>query len=212
MTEMTMVLQQPQQPYIKQCHEVVFRFCEYDWSYKNYDCVPVTEDSVLRVEEIELAYRMGARFPRSLIQVLIDRVDTIRKALSQISPTIIIFDEKIPWQALESLFKACIMPRLNAANITKILHKKRPQIIPILDSIVVQKYLEPLVQPHIPTAPEERMVLYIKQLKRDAEVNREVLIEIQKRLVAQGKLGLSPIRVLDILIWTYFSRPEWLFL
>lgn len=203
MTETTVNLRFP----ILRCDEVVSKFCKYDSSYSNYDSQPVLQDNVLRAEEIKLSHKMGARFPNTLITELIGRSNIISKALSQISPTLSILDayEQIPWEALEELFKACVIPRMGEANITKILHKKRPQLIPILDSVVVQKYLEPLLTANtdIPKELEKKMVLHIKQLKQDAESNRAILVNLAERF------NLPMVRILDILIWTYFSRPEW---
>lgn len=204
MTVTTVILRFP----ILRCDEVVSKFCKYDSSYSNYDSQPVLQDNILKVDEIRLSHKMGARFPNTLITQLIGRSNIISKALSQISPTLSILDAygKIPWEALEELFKACVIPRMGEANITKILHKKRPQLIPILDSLVVRQYLEPLLmtKPDIPKELGKKMVLHVQQLKQDAESNRAILVNLAERF------NLPAVRILDILIWTYFKRPKWL--
>ncbi|HUU64177.1 MAG TPA: DUF6308 family protein [Dehalococcoidia bacterium] len=202
MTRATVILPLP----IIRYDKIVSKFCDHDPSYSTYDSQPVSQDNILRAHEIRLSHKMGARFPNTYIKVLLSSSNNISKALSQISPSLSILDSsrQIPWQALEDLFKACVIPGMREANITKILHKKRPQLIPILDSVVVKKYLEPLLMTSPNMKLESKIVLHIKQLKRDAENNRVILINLAKRF------NLTPIRILDILIWTYFETPSWL--
>jgi hypothetical protein len=150
---------------------------------------------------------MGARFSNSLVENLLNKGNSITKALGQVSPGVSILDsfEKIPWDALEGLFKTCIMPGLGEANITKILHKKRPQLIPILDS-VIQGYLDGLPATHSnsPQSPEENIVFHIRQLQKDTDANRLTLLNLAEHF------DLSVVRILDILIWTHFAKPRWL--
>jgi len=202
MKEATVFLRCP----IRECDELVKSFCKHDSSYTNYDLQLVPQDNVLRPEEIRLSHKMGARFSNSLIENLLNRGNSITKALSQISLGLSILDsfEKIPWDVLEELFKTCVMPGLGEANITKILHKKRPQLIPILDS-VVQGYLGglPVTHSNVPQAPEKKIVFHIRQLKQDADANRLTLLNLAEQF------DLSVVRILDILIWTHFAKPRW---
>lgn len=203
---MTVILQQLP---VLECDQLISLFCHNDPSYRNYDLVNVSQDNQLTSEDIRLSHKMGARFSNKLIQQLLNKNAAISKQLSQISSSISIFDsnEKIPWNSLEQLFQVCNMYGMREANITKIFHKKRPNLIPILDSVVVQKYLEPLCVANCNSTLnlpiEKKMILHLQQFKRVADANKLIL----KKLSAKYKL--SEVRILDIILWTYFSQPVW---
>jgi len=205
MAKMTAI---PQLPVLK-CDQLISLFCHNDSSYRNYDLANVSQDNQLTSADIRLSHKMGARFSNKLIQQLLNKGTAISKQLSQIPSSISIFDSngKIPWNSLEQLFQVCNMYGMREANITKILHKKRPDLIPILDSVVVQKYLEPLCVANgnstLNLPIEKKMILHLQQFKRVADAKKLIL----KKLSAKYKL--SEVRILDIILWTYFSQPVW---
>lgn len=186
--------------------KIVELFCRYDSSFRNYDLHPILQDNKLRPEEIRLSHKMGARFTNRLIPELLQNSNLIEKALMQIPPSFSILEtsKRIPWGPLQDLYRACMIPGMGEANITKILHKKRPQLIPILDSILTNKYLRPMIGTERLVRPEKRFVNHIKHLKFDVDANKDLLVDLS------GKFGLSPVRIIDIIIWTHFVRPRWL--
>jgi hypothetical protein len=84
---------------------------------------------------------------------------------------------------------------------TKALHKKRPALIPMLDS-VVQAYLmtEGGVTRSSGTFGESATAL-VRSYKRDLDRNRAVLHELQREL-ASREYRLTEVRILDLLIWS----------
>jgi hypothetical protein len=84
---------------------------------------------------------------------------------------------------------------------TKALHRKRPSLIPMLDS-VVQTYLT-RDDPRMRSAWSfgERATALVRSYKRDLDRNRTVLHEIQQEL-ASRKYRLTEVRILDLLIWS----------
>lgn len=82
---------------------------------------------------------------------------------------------------------------------TKALHRKRPALIPILDS-VVQIYLE--TDDPGPLEPfGQRASALVRSYKRDLDRNRRVLREVQRELASRGH-RLTEVRILDIVIWS----------
>jgi hypothetical protein len=87
------------------------------------------------------------------------------------------------------------------SKMTKALHRKRPSLIPILDS-VVQSYLtteEADLQSIDSFA--ERATALTRSYKRDLDRNRRALKQVQRELARRG-YRLTEVRILDILIWS----------
>jgi hypothetical protein len=89
---------------------------------------------------------------------------------------------------------------------TKALHKKRPALIPMLDS-VVQAYLTRDDRAMLSSCSfGERSTALVRSYKRDLDRNRSALREIQREL-ASRTLRLTEVRILDLLIWSVSGRP-----
>jgi hypothetical protein len=82
---------------------------------------------------------------------------------------------------------------------TKALHRKRPAVVPMLDSFV-QKYLED--DDLGAQAPfGERALGLVRGYKRDLDRNRAALRLIRQELATRG-YALTEVRILDLLIWS----------
>jgi hypothetical protein len=107
----------------------------------------------------------------------------------------------IPWDGLARLFDAFADIRgVGFSKMTKALHKKRPALIPMLDS-VVQAYL----LDDRPTAPSgsfgERATELVRSYKEDLDRNLPALREIQTEL-ARADYRVTEVRLLDLFIWS----------
>lgn len=99
---------------------------------------------------------------------------------------------------------------------TKILHKKRPNLIPILDSYVIEHYWGHVYRNFFPitrTMTFEKSTLGLFELiKTDLIENYQILIEGKKLFKVKNNINnalinsLTPLRVLDIIIWTTSSN------
>jgi hypothetical protein len=106
----------------------------------------------------------------------------------------------VPWAPLKQLFDAFADIRgVGFSKMTKALHRKRPALIPMLDS-VVQTYLadDDLGR----EAPfDERALGLVRSYKRDLDRNRVALRAVRRELASRG-YRLSEVRILDLLIWS----------
>jgi hypothetical protein len=124
--------------------------------------------------------------------------------LREIEPDASLADatSSIPWIALTQLFDAFADIRgIGFSKMTKALHKKRPALIPMLDS-VVQTYLtseDPRTRPSASFG--ERATALVRSYKQDLDRNRSVLHELQQEL-ASRTYRLTEVRILDLLIWS----------
>jgi len=156
--------------------------------------------------DLRLANRDGARISASEIAVVLKRRRRIERALEAIAveASLVGSDDAVPWPALRQLFDAFEGIRgIGLSKATKALHRKRPALIPMLDS-VVQKYLaddDPGAQ-----APfGERALALVRGYKSDLDRNR-VALSTLRREIAQDR-ELSEVRILDLLIWADQVSP-----
>src|SRR6059058_2756749 len=94
--------------------------------------------------DLRLANRGGARISAAEIAAILERRRAIERALRAIAPhdSLAGAPNSVPWLPLRQLFDAFADIRgVGFSKMTKALHRKRPALIPMLDS-VVQKYLE----------------------------------------------------------------------
>src|SRR5215467_3038441 len=94
--------------------------------------------------DLRLANRDGARISAAQIAAILERRRAIEQALQAIAPDASLAGaaDSVPWLPLGQLFGAFTGIRgVGMSKMTKALYRKRPALIPILDSIV-QRYLE----------------------------------------------------------------------
>jgi hypothetical protein len=157
--------------------------------------------------DLRLANRDGARISASEIAVVLERRGRIERALRAIAfdASLVGSGESVPWLALRQLFDAFAGIRgVGLSKATKTLHRKRPALIPMLDS-VVQKYLED-DDPGAQAPFGERALALVRGYKSDVDRNRAALSTLRRDL-GRGR-ELSEVRILDLLIWAdQVSRP-----
>ena len=190
---------------IADCQEKLAQFCQEDNSYKSYDLSPdVQEDDQLTEKDVRLANFIVARMSARVVGSVLDRVEAIDSALSQIPPRTSISDVVISWAAMTQLFSATLGPDIGPARATKILHKKRPALIPILDSVVESYCKKACGEDLRGRDTASKMVAYTKAVKKDIDANLDVL----ESVIQAGDLKLTPVRAFDILLWAYSGEYE----
>jgi Family of unknown function (DUF6308) len=177
---------------------------EFLEAYSGYEGADASGPFSFDESDLRLANRGGARISAAEIGAILERRSRIERALRRVQPDASLADgtSSIPWLALTRLFNAFADIRgIGFSKMTKALHKKRPALIPMLDS-VVQSYLTT----DGPEPPAEgsfgmRAVALVRSYKRDLDRNRSSLQEIQQELASRG-YRLTEVRILDLLIWS----------
>jgi hypothetical protein len=154
--------------------------------------------------DLRLANRGGARISAVEIEAILERRGEIERALRRVHPDASLADatSSIPWIPLTQLFDAFGDIRgVGFSKMTKALHRKRPALIPMLDS-VVQAYLA-RAGPETPSSESfgERATALVRSYKHDLDRNRPVLHEVQREL-ASRTYRLTEVRILDLVIWS----------
>jgi uncharacterized protein DUF6308 len=177
---------------------------EFLAAYSSYGAYDSSGTASFDESDLRLANRGGARISAAEIAAILERRGEIERALREIDPVASLADatRSIPWIPLTRLFDAFADIRgVGFSKMTKALHKKRPALIPMLDS-VVQAYLTtegPVT--HSSRTFGQRATTLVRSYKRDLDRNRAVLHELQREL-ASREYRLTEVRILDLLIWS----------
>lgn len=177
---------------------------EFLAAYSSYEASDSSGPAAFDESDLRLANRGGARISAAEIAAILERRGEIERALRKVHPHASLADttSSIPWIPLTRLFDAFADIRgIGFSKMTKTLHRKRPALIPMLDS-VVQTYLtrdDPGTRSS--GAFGERATALVRSYKRDLDRNRSVLHEIQQEL-ASRTYRLTEVRILDLLIWS----------
>ena len=154
--------------------------------------------------DLRLANRGGARISAVEIAAILQRRGEIERALRevQLDASLAAATSSIPWIPLTRLFDAFADIRgVGFSKMTKALHKKRPALIPMLDS-VVQAYLARDDPGTLSSGSfGERATALVGSYKQDLDRNRSVLHELQREL-ASRTYRVTEVRILDLLIWS----------
>ncbi|MGH3082554.1 MAG: DUF6308 family protein [Gaiellaceae bacterium] len=178
--------------------ELALQFLGPSSVYESFDS---SGSSSFDESDLRLANRGGARISAAEIGAILERRGEIERALRKIPRDASLADatSAIPWTSLTRLFDGFADIRgVGYSKMTKALHKKRPALIPMLDS-VVKAYL---------TGDDpgtgsfgERATALVRSYKRDLDRNRSALHEIKRELGNRG-YQLTEVRLLDLLIWS----------
>jgi hypothetical protein len=158
--------------------------------------------------DLKLANRGGARIAASEVAAILERRRLIERSLRAIASdaSLARSASSVPWRPLRELFDAFADIRgVGCSKMTKALHRKRPALIPMLDS-VVQRYLED-DDPGLRAPFGERALELVRGYKRDLDRNRAAMRAIRQELARLG-YGLTEVRILDLLIWSVEVAPS----
>ena len=156
----------------------------------------------------KLANKLGGRgIPARAIDDLCARQSMIARRLEELPSTMTILDESedIPWSSITELFDLFRVPYVTIARYTKILHKKRPNLIPILDSRVRDDYFLPTIERGAVAGLSDgaKATYLVREMRKDVSRNSGELIRLHDW---QGKpYPISVLRIFDILIWCRFG-------
>jgi hypothetical protein len=134
-------------------------------------------------------------------------------ALAQIPPDASLCDpdDAIPWEPLRDLYAAASgVPGIGLAKLTKFLHKKRPELIPMLDS-VVEGYLRSVSEiPLRGLGFGSVGTALTRSYKVDIDANLDVVREV-KAAIAERGYELGECRIMDLFTWAYSGEtsPPW---
>jgi hypothetical protein len=177
---------------------------EFLGAYSSYDAYHSSGPASFDESDLRLANRGGARIAAVEIAAILERRGEIEGALRMIDPdaSLAAAEASIPWAALNRLFEAFAGIRgVGFSKMTKALHRKRPALIPILDSVIQAYLTEDDPETQAPGTFAERATALVRSYRRDLDRNRAALHEIRWELARRG-YRFTEVRILDVLIWS----------
>ena len=196
--------------HIDGCLERVLRYRREYPRYEEYDSMDIAQDSKLRDSEIRVANKLRARIGLLELQRFQRNRTRIEAALRSIPVAVALDDswaiQQSIWKAIENVYRACWDYGVREARTTKVLHKKRPELIPIIDGkMVIGRYYAEYRGPKKLGVPG--MVAVTKQIRQDMIENRGSLRRLQKELVEAG-INLTRVRLFDMVLWEAYQESK----
>lgn len=178
-----------------------------DGGWELYDALPVAQDASLAVSDLlaSVALNSGLDTRRKLWQVWTNR-HSIEQALTRIPAVATLDQDSVPWEELRELMDACCAtPGVKWAVATKVLHKKRPGLIPIYDRHMWTFYQSRVPRQRGWSEWDGRWWVGTLQVFREHLLaNRGVIWELCQMLEESG-WTISPVRTLEVLIWMAYE-------
>ncbi len=85
--------------------------------------------------------------------------------------------------------------------VSKVLHRKRPDLVPLYDSRIFEAYTAPGVIPRSPHHSwQQFMDMLCTQMRDDLQAEAAAFDELERLAAAEGT-PVSQLRILDILVW-----------
>jgi len=184
------------------------RFCVAEYDY--YDAIPPTDPN--RIDPVDVLATVSVNsFINSATKIqAVHR--GIAEACEPILATIpedadlLTFDPS--FTRLEELLHAAVQVRWVLVPVaTKVLHRKRRFLIPMLDSVMIRHYLAPPEFAALRPKTEDKRraahvaVTVLERFRQDLRDAIGPIGQIRASLAGEG-FDLSPVRILEILAWT----------
>jgi hypothetical protein len=172
--------------------------------YREYDLAPVEQDCELRAHEASLCVWLNSRISGNDLATVWESLPKIELALQDVPNDVDLlgltdsrFDELAEVVLRVIALSSCHNVRLS--KVTKILHKKRPRLIPILDNVITDYYYDGLLAGRR-VRRDQRSLEYLRCFRNDLESVGEEVRSIEMSLSKMGT-ELTHCRILEFLVW-----------
>ena len=197
---------------VEKPHELLLGFVRKE--YELYDGVEVPQDNELRVVEISLSTMLNSRISGNTGGAIwLEARTHVEEALADIRPGVDLLDlpqgDSIPDEPgiSRAVTAICDVHRAKISVATKILHKKRPGLIPIFDSVVEGHYW-PRWCPTVKGRSWGDYAVALTRLVRRDMVSVASELQDLRRALAENGTPLSGCRILNALMWAVLSNNE----
>ena len=192
--------------------ELLFGFV-HDW-YPMYDGVDVAQDNELRIIEIALSIMINSRISGNTGGEIWQKARTgVEEALANIRVGVDLLDvpqgNSIPDESWISraVNAICTIHRSKLAVATKILHKKRPGLIPIFDSVVEGHYY-PKWCPGVKGRSWGDFAVALTRLVHQDMLSVASELQDLRFALTENGTPLTGCRILNALMWAVLSGKE----
>jgi hypothetical protein len=183
--------------------------------YEIYDKVDVKTDDTIELLDILVANCINARIDiAEKIRSIYNGRKAVETALTAIPADADLLADNFDWEAVENVINAfCSIKGAMESVTTKILHKKRPNLIPIMDTVLGKHYHINFGQTVFPKYQKGKtsgkvVVAYMQQMQEEMR-NCEKELDLLYEAAAQNNTTISRLRIFEILLWTEVEGGGW---
>ena len=194
---------------IEQAQVRLTKFCDEEYSY--YDGLsPFTNPD--QIEPIDIlatlsvnSYINNAKWIRDIHRGMVKNCSELLAEIPHNSNLLTCNPSTL--EVLKELLNTAIqIPRVLIPVATKILHRKRPNLIPMLDNVVIKFYLNTSTPGNSWSHTQDkkqaaRIAMTVLDYFRQHLQNLLPKIELLQTHLAQKNYILTPVRILEILVW-----------
>lgn len=186
----------------------LLEFCREEYAY--YDGIPDTQPNhitaidVLATVSVNAFSSSGAKVIREVHRGLAAACDAI---LAQIPHHARLENEGFAMEQMATLLAAGVsVPQVLIPRVTKVLHRKRPALIPMIDNELIKHYGTVLEIPNLLDKMQNKMqaaqlaLQVVETFRDDLLATHDKLEVLQYELAVEG-FSLSLVRILEVLLW-----------
>lgn len=176
------------------------------WAWHYYDAVPTAHDDAISAVDVLCAGALHPGLSKADLAFFRDRADDISGWLADVPTGSRLWE--VPDEAIDHLADLPgLLPDASITLLSKVLHRKRPHLIPLLDRHIIDWY-RPVTGKRLAADAWGSIIRAMREDEGDPErrllysvafgdVERELWPDAQ----THGRPALSWIRCLDIAIW-----------
>lgn len=191
----------------------LLRFCKEEYDY--YDGIPDCRPTEITPIDVLATFSVNSRIggANGIRQIHRDMARTCNPLLQRIpiDADLLSFDPAL--EQVKCLLSAAMVDQVLVSRATKVLHRKRRAIIPMLDSVVIDHYVAAIRMPWLKGKAGESNrkvslevgMTVLPVFREDLRSAVEDVTALRTELFRQG-FELSHVRTLEILIWTETER------
>lgn len=194
---------------IERPDERMLAFCRNEFAY--YDALPSADPNRIDPLDVLATVAMNSRVDtaKKVRQVHEGMASLCDPLLPSIPEDANLLDLEKWRKSLRDLLDAAVRtPGVLVATATKVLHRKRRFLIPMLDSVVLRHYLatnpasfRACVESDYKSRAADGAMDAVVVFHRDLVATEGEIESIRESLAREG-YALSPVRILEVLIWT----------
>ncbi|MCW2715464.1 MAG: hypothetical protein JWN88_2511 [Frankiales bacterium] len=175
------------------------------YAYPAYDCLITNGSSELVDGDLLAPTLMGAHLDAGRFSLLREMLPAL-EAVAELPAVSLQDADEDHVMCVAGLFGILDEPRyagrgIRGTIVSKVLHRKRPDLVPLYDSRIFEAYTAPGVIPRSPHHSwQQFMDMLCTQMRDDLQAEAEAFAELERLAAAEGT-PVTQLRILDILVW-----------
>jgi hypothetical protein len=168
------------------------------WAYRYFDAVSDLEPDTVTAVDVLAAGALSVGLSKADLTWFWTASAQLDALLAELPKNVQLADaDGRTVELVQSLARmAAGSDSVSVSLLSKVLHRKRPALIPMLDKATQDHY-----RAQLPTRGEAAYPSLVTALQADLRSNQEALERLDQELSAELDATITPLRIVDIAIW-----------